>query len=96
LVLKRKSIGAEAFAVQNKAVMSGMHPIVAAKLRELMILRTQIAAKVLAGPGCEAVSIHRLLLADWNARKNKLETEVAQELPEMNLKQRLQRVSLHA
>jgi tetratricopeptide (TPR) repeat protein len=89
LVLRRKAIAAEAMAAQRDAVLGGRHPALVPKLRELTALRMQIARKTLAGPGRDGIESHRRELAGWIARKERLEAELAGQIPEMNLQQKL-------
>ena len=49
----------------------------------------QIARRSLAGPGAEGVETHQSLLHEWDARRDRLEIELARQLPEMNLEHRL-------
>jgi CHAT domain-containing protein/tetratricopeptide (TPR) repeat protein len=96
LVLRRKAIGAEVLAAQRDAVLGGEYPALEPKLWELTTLRMQIAQKTLAGPGPEGLSTHRQLLDEWNAQKEKLEAELARQIPEMNLEQKLREVDRQA
>jgi hypothetical protein len=89
LVLRRKAIGAEALAAQRDAVLGGKYPALEPRLQEWATLRMQIAQKTLAGPGPEGVQSHRQLLAEWNGRKERLEADLARQIPEMNLEQKL-------
>jgi CHAT domain-containing protein/tetratricopeptide (TPR) repeat protein len=92
LVLRRKAIEAEALTTQRDAVLGGKYPEVAPKLREMTMLRAQAAQKTLAGPGKEGLQAHQQLLAEWNTRKERLEAEVARQVPEMNLEQKLRSI----
>lgn len=89
LVLRRKTIGAEALASQRDAVLGGKYPTLQPKLHELTTLRAQIAQRTLAGPGPEGLPTHSQLLAEWNTQKENLEAELARQVPEMNLEQKL-------
>lgn len=89
LVLRRKAIGAEVLAAQRDAILSGRYPALEPKLHELTILRRQIAQKTLAGPDQESPDIQKKLLVKLNAKKEKLEAELAHQIPEMNLEQKL-------
>jgi CHAT domain-containing protein/tetratricopeptide (TPR) repeat protein len=89
LVLRRKAIGAEVLAAQRDAVLGGRYPALESKLQEWMTLRRQIAEKTLAGPGPEGPEAHQKLLAEWTAWKEHLEEELAHQIPEMNLEQKL-------
>jgi CHAT domain-containing protein/tetratricopeptide (TPR) repeat protein len=89
LVLRRKAIAAEATAAQRDAVLGGKYPALAPKLRELAALRMQIARTTLAGPGTEGLESRVRRLAEWNAQKERLEAELARQIPEMNLEQKL-------
>ena len=96
LVLRRKAIAAEALATQRDAVLGGKYPDLKPKLHELTTLRMQIAQKTLAGTGPEGLSTHQQLLAEWNTQKEKLETELARQVPELNLEQKLHAASRQA
>lgn len=92
MILRRKALGVEALAIQREALLSRGNPTLAARLEELKTLRQQIAQKTLAGPGVEPLSIYRQTLADWTRQREQLESELAQQIPEMNLTQQLQQV----
>jgi CHAT domain-containing protein len=89
LVLRRKAIAAEALATHRDALLGGKYPGLEPKLRELTALRLQVARKALAGPGPEGLETHRQQLAEWIAQQERLEAELAQQIPEMNLEQKL-------
>jgi hypothetical protein len=65
-------------------------------MRELAALRMQIARKTLAGPGPEGLESHLRRLGEWNAQKERLEAELARQIPEMNLERRLRSVDRRA
>jgi tetratricopeptide (TPR) repeat protein/CHAT domain-containing protein len=96
LVMRRKALGAEALAVQRDAVLGGHYPAIEGKLRELSTLRGQIGRKTLDGPGPEGSDGHRRILAGWNSRREKLEAELARQIPEMRLEQRLREADRRA
>lgn len=89
LVLRRKAITAEAQAVQRDAVLRGKYPDLEVQLEQWTTLRLQIARKTLAGPGPEGPQAHRRQLADWNSQRDRFESELAREIPEMNLEKKL-------
>jgi CHAT domain-containing protein/tetratricopeptide (TPR) repeat protein len=89
VVLRRKALGAEALAVQRDAILEGKHPALKLKLRDLTTLRMQIAQKTLSGPGPEGLSAHQQFLKEWNIQKERQEAELARQVPEMNLEQKL-------
>ena len=89
LVLRRKAITAEAVATQRDAVMGGKYPALKPMLSELVAQRTRIARKTLAGPGPEGFESHLRGLAEWESQKEGLEAELARQIPEMNLEQKL-------
>ena len=89
LVLRRKAIAAEALATQHDTMLGNRYPVLQPKLRELAAMRMQIARKTLAGPGLDGVESHLHDLAEWNGRKEQLEAELAQQIPEMNLERKL-------
>jgi tetratricopeptide (TPR) repeat protein/CHAT domain-containing protein len=89
LVLRRKAIWAEALTARRDAVLRGRYPELEPKLRELAALRMQRARATLAGPGSEGPETHRHLLAEWNGREERLETELARTIPDIDLEQKL-------
>ena len=89
LVLRRKAIAAEALATQRDAVLGGKYPALEPRLRELAALRMQIARATLAGPGPEGSRPTSEQLAEWTAQEERLEAELARQIPEMNLEQKL-------
>jgi CHAT domain-containing protein len=89
LVLRRKAIAAEATATQRDAVLGGKYPSLRPRLQELVALRMQVARATLAGPGPEGPKAHRRRLAEWSAQKERLESELARQVPEMNLERTL-------
>lgn len=93
LVLRRKAIGAEALEAQRDAVLGGQYPHLEPQLRQLMTLREQIIRKRLSSPEPEGLEAYTALLAEWEARKNRLEADLARQIPEMNLEQRLRNVA---
>ena len=89
LVLRRKAVAAEAVATQRDALLGGKYPALQPRLLDLAALRMQIARKTLAGPGPEGLESHLRGLAEWDAQKERLEAELARQIPEMNLEQKL-------
>lgn len=89
LVLRRKALVAETMAVQCDAILGGKYPGLQASLRQLSMLRMQIANKTLASPSHEDLPAHQRQLADWNTQRELLEAELARQIPEMNLEQKL-------
>jgi CHAT domain-containing protein/tetratricopeptide (TPR) repeat protein len=89
LVIRRKAIAAEATAAQRDAILGGKYPALRSQFAELGAIRMQIARATLAGPETESLESHRQRLADWSAQKERLESELARQIPEMNLQQKL-------
>jgi CHAT domain-containing protein len=58
-------------------------------LEELSSLRMQIVQKTLAGPGEEELTVHQQWLDQQNTLKERLEAELARQIPEMNLTEKL-------
>ncbi|WP_414569508.1 CHAT domain-containing protein [Nostoc sp. CCY 9925] len=96
LVLQRKAIGAEALAAQRDAVLGGQYPHLASQLRKLTNLRMQIGQKTLAGSGSGSFQAHQQRLAELNHQKEEQEAELARQIPEMNLTQKLRSVDRYA
>ena len=90
--MRRKALGAEALSIQREAVLGGQYPALAPTLHHLHVLRIQIAQTTLAGPGPEGLAAHQEQLAAWHAEKDRLEAELARQIPEMNLERRLRAV----
>ncbi len=92
LLLRRRAIGVEALATQRDKVLGGRYPELESALRELMSLRMKIAEKALGGPGSQSLDEHQLALAEWNSERERLEIELARQIPEMNLERKLRTV----
>lgn len=90
LVLRRKAIGAEALAAQRDAVLGGRYPHLQSQLQAVTSLRRQIAQQTLAGPGNTNLQTYRRQLAEWIVQRERLEADLARQIPEMNLEERLQ------
>ena len=89
MVLKRKAIVAEAMAAQRDAILGGRYPDLAPALRRLRTLNTQIAQRIMSGPGPEGPEAHRQLLEKWKAEKEGLEVFLAGRIPEIDLERKL-------
>lgn len=89
LVLWRKAITAEASALQHDTVLGDRYPELKPQLKDLTALRMQIAQKTLDGPEREELKSYRKTLAEWNARKDQLEADLARQIPERKLEQQL-------
>lgn len=89
LVLKRKAIEAEAWAVQREVILGGRYGKLTKQFSRLSKLRMQIAQITLAGPGEEGFDAYRGILDELTAEKQKLESELTQQLPEMNIERKL-------
>jgi CHAT domain-containing protein/Tfp pilus assembly protein PilF len=90
VLLRRKSLAAEALLAQRDAILGGRYPHLQEPLRQLTLLRRQIAHKTLAGPAAgEEPAAHQRQLAAWHAQRERQEQELARQVPEMNLEQQL-------
>ncbi len=96
LLFRRKALSAEALVVQREAIWRGRYPALEPKLDELIKLRAQIAQKLLEGPGPQEGAAYQQALETWRAEQERLESELAHEIPEMNLAQRLQSIDRQA
>lgn len=96
LILRRKAIQAEVLASQRDLVLGGKYPELEPILRKVMVIRNQIAQRILAGPGKEGLEAHQQFLAEWNLEKEKLETELAKQIPEINLEQKFREVDIRS
>lgn len=89
LVLRRQALGAEGLAAQRDAVLGGRYPQLEQRLRDLVALRTTVARKSLDGPGREGAAAHGRQLGELDVRRQQMETELARQIPEINLEQNL-------
>jgi tetratricopeptide (TPR) repeat protein/CHAT domain-containing protein len=83
LLLRRKALWVEVLAASRKGVVEERHPEQRARLEELYYLRRQAAAKRWNGPGPERRATHDRLLTNWEARAERLEAELAADVPEV-------------
>ena len=95
LNIRRKGIGAEALTTTRDAILSGKYPEMETKLRELNNLRKQIGMKTLAGHDeTETLDTHNQILTQWNNRKENLEADLSNHIPEIGLEQKLKTANL--
>ncbi len=76
-------------ATRRDALLGGKYPALEPRLHDLGTRRMQIARKTLAGPGAEGLRSHLQGLTEWNGQRERLEADLAREIPEMNLEQKL-------
>ncbi len=95
LILRRKALGAEALAIQRQAVVETGGEL-EEKLRQLGELRMRIAQATLSGPPSGQRQAHDQQLRAWSLTRQALETELAREIPEMDLRRRLADVGRRA
>ncbi|WP_052418737.1 CHAT domain-containing tetratricopeptide repeat protein [Methanolacinia paynteri] len=93
LILTRKAIAAEALAAQRNAILISKYPHLKEQLRTIQILRMQIAQKTLAGPGREGLEEHHKILSSWEEQKERLEAELARQIPEIQLDEHFQKTN---
>lgn len=94
LVLRRKGLTAEVSAMQRAAVLGGRYPHLAPQFQEWIRLREQIAQLALAGPGMDSLGTHQALLQTLEAQREKLESTLARQAPELSLERVWQVASL--
>jgi CHAT domain-containing protein/tetratricopeptide (TPR) repeat protein len=95
-VLRRKAIGAEALAAQRDSVLGGLHPDLEPLFRELAEVRTRISQMTVAGPPWDSLDAYRQALAELNARRVALETQLASRVPEIGLEKMMREVDLES
>jgi tetratricopeptide (TPR) repeat protein/CHAT domain-containing protein len=97
LVWQRKGIGIEASIAQREMLLGKQYADnveLMSKLRELTTLQLQIAEKMLAQPMTdESLDSYQQTLAQWHDRKEQLEIELAQQIPEIKLDRLLRNVN---
>jgi tetratricopeptide (TPR) repeat protein len=89
LVLRRKALTTEASATQREAVLRGKYHHFAPRLEELTTLKRQLAQTALAGPGPGGLVEQHARLEELQAGIDRMETDLAQRIPEMNIEQYL-------
>jgi CHAT domain-containing protein/tetratricopeptide (TPR) repeat protein len=89
IVLRRKGVVAESMAARRDDLLSGRYPMLEPKMREWRSLRMKLAEETLAGPGRDGVETHRKRLEQLEDDADRLEAELASEMPEMSLEHRL-------
>ncbi|MGZ4862864.1 MAG: tetratricopeptide repeat protein, partial [Halobacteriota archaeon] len=89
VVLRRKAIGAEALATQRDAVLGGKYPDLRELLDQYRTLTSEIAQETFEGPSADKPHVDRQRLVTLNSQKEELEAELARQIPEMDLEQRL-------
>ncbi|APR85582.1 kinesin light chain-like protein [Minicystis rosea] len=83
-VLRRKAMQTDALATQRDLILGGRHPELAGELQEIAALRAQIAQRSLTGPGPDGLEEHARTLAAWRERAERIESDLAGRIPEMN------------
>src|SRR5262249_51402291 len=71
------------------ALWGDRYPALAPQVRAWNTLRAQLTEKVLAGPGAEGPEVHAQQLRDGQEECERLEAELARQVPEMNLERKL-------
>ena len=95
LLLKRRAISLEASTSQREAIMSDKYPNLSDKFRQLKALRMQIGNKTLGGARSkEELILHEKTLEELNEKRENLEIELANNIPETTLNLGLQTVSV--
>ncbi|CAD7704382.1 unnamed protein product [Ostreobium quekettii] len=89
LVLRRKAIVLEAAAQQRDSILQGRYPHLTERLQSLSTLRAEIAMTTLAGPGGTPADEYRHQLQQLEAQRNRMESELARQIPEVTLQQQL-------
>jgi CHAT domain-containing protein len=77
LILRRKGLSADALAIRHDALVSGRYPHLQPHIDELFRVRARIAASAMAGSKRDD--------EDDLALRDKLESELSREIPEMRL-----------
>jgi CHAT domain-containing protein len=85
LVSQRKALVGETSRTQREAVLMGKYAMLRPQLEALAALRARIAQKTLAGPLREALAQHRATLGQWNKDRERLEAELARQIPELRV-----------
>lgn len=89
VVLRRKALVADSLAAQRSLAWGDKYPHLEPALRELSAIQTQIAQQVLAGPNQTDWDAYKQPLTELTIRRDQLESNLSQQIPEMNLDKRL-------
>jgi len=92
-ILRRKALTMEVLVAQQEVILAGRYPALRAQFEALGTLRRQISAKELAGPGIEEYEEYQRLLHQWRKRRERLEADLARQIPEMRISSTLQQVT---
>ncbi len=90
LALRRKATMVEALPARREMALIDRYPELAPNLKELSSLRTQIAQRILQTPA--GLIAQQRTLNNWNLQKERLEAQLANEIPEIKLARQLQTV----
>jgi TPR repeat protein/CHAT domain-containing protein len=96
LILRRKALLAEGLAAQRDGLVLGRRPDLALQVQRWRQLRARIARKTLDGPAGDGLEAHQRRLAEWVRERDRLEAELARQLPELDLEARLRTADRHA
>jgi tetratricopeptide (TPR) repeat protein/CHAT domain-containing protein len=96
LVLRRKAMSAEALLMQRDAILRGRYPELRPHVDKLTMLRSQIGQKILEGPEAEERATYQQTVDNWRQELEHLESELAHQIPEMDITTQFQRVDRQA
>jgi len=88
-VLIRKAIAAEALAVRRDAILSNRNPNMRQQLDQLVEVTERIGRLVIAGPQHPSSEAYLRLLNSLQADKERLERDLATQIPELSLQKQL-------
>jgi CHAT domain-containing protein len=83
--MRRKAVTADVLRMERESILAGRHPELEPQLRGLAVLRSQVARKLLDGPGPEGPDSHQRLLAEWRTRIEAEESALARQLTEVRV-----------
>ncbi len=89
VVLRRKGLAAEAHAVQRDAILQGDYQSLRTLYDEWLSLGSQVAMTMWAGPAQGQQDSQQEQVAELKARRERIELELARQIPEIDLHRRL-------
>jgi CHAT domain-containing protein/tetratricopeptide (TPR) repeat protein len=95
LVLRRKTIADEIIATQRDLMISNKHPEFKMKIKELTSIRMMIAQNIINGPGSEGVDTHQTNLKNLCLKRDNIEKELAERIPEMRYEANLEKADIN-
>ncbi len=93
LLLRRRPVILDALSSRSAGALVARYPTWASELTEHQSLAMRIARAISSGPGPNGLEAHRQLLSRWRLHKERLEQELADLVPDIEIERRLRGVN---